>query len=65
MVEVGYYLRSGCSCLHVVVGEVLSEVIHIDALHRVIIVVDLHEVHHIDFSREVFGVFFFVWGWQG
>ena len=69
--EVGCYLHRSCTHLHVIVGEVFSEVIgviviQVDSLHGVIIVVDLHKAHHQNFSREVFGVFFFsAWRWQG
>ena len=56
IVGIGLCLRRAVGRLHVVVGEVLLEVIgvivvQVDSLHRVILVVDLHEVHHVDFSR--------------
>jgi len=51
--EVGCYLS--CSRLDLVIGEVLFEVggvvvVQVDSFHRVVIVVDLHESYHQDFS---------------
>ena len=59
---------SGCWVVdHVLIGEVLLVVVgvvvvEIDSLHRVIIVLNLHEAYHVDLSGYILGTSFFLGG---